>query len=205
MGGDASIHIAVCDRAASYRRGLGAELETAGYVVADVEDPRVQPLVTGVDVVLLTVRTPEDWRTLRDVAANGAVRLVALLVDATPERQAEALRSGAHGVVGWEAAPETIIAVVSAAAADLTLLPAPVAQAIARAGAPLYEPDLLSPEEIDWLRLLSQGLNVQQLAEKAGYSERALYRLLQRVYVKMRVASRAEAIIQARRWGLLDQ
>jgi DNA-binding CsgD family transcriptional regulator len=58
---------------------------------------------------------------------------------------------------------------------------------------------------VDWLRLLAQGVNVQELARKVGYSERALYRLLHGLYGRMRVSNRTEAILQATRWGLLEE
>ncbi|MEA2589098.1 MAG: hypothetical protein QOH66_2025, partial [Actinomycetota bacterium] len=42
------------------------------------------------------------------------------------------------------------------------------------------------------------------LAEKVGYSERALYRLLHALYGRLGVSNRTEAILQASRRGLLD-
>ena len=157
------------------------------------------------DAVLLTIRSANDWQVLREIlTVNPGVKLVALLVDPTPDRHAEALRSGAHAAVAWEAPPETIVAVVSAALGGNTLLPTSVAQAVAGSGPALYDPEWITEDEIGWLRLLANGATVQQLAEKIGYSERALYRMLHGLYGRMRVSSRTEAILQASRWGLLD-
>lgn len=200
-----AVRLAVCDQASSYRRGLGSALVTAGYVVEEVDDVRGQPLVSGLEAALLTVRSASDWQALRDVLnVNRDLRVIALLVDPTPDRHAEALRCGAYGAVPWESPPETILAVVAAALEGLTLLSTAVAQAIAVSGPPLYDPEWITAEEIEWLKLLAAGATVQQLAEKAGYSERALYRLLHGLYGRMRVANRTEAILQASRWGLLD-
>jgi DNA-binding NarL/FixJ family response regulator len=62
----------------------------------------------------------------------------------------------------------------------------------------------VTPEEIDWLRLLADGATIHELADKVGYSERALYRILHGLYGRMRVSNRTEAILQAKRWGLLS-
>lgn len=199
------IRIVVCDTASSYRRGLGAAFAGSGYLVQDADEVRVQAVLTDVDVVLFTIRSASDWQVLREIlAVNPGVRVIALLVDPTPDRHAEALRSGAHGAVDWEVAPETIVDVVRAALDGKTLLTTSVAQAIAGSAPALYDPEWITEDEIGWLRLLAGGATVQQLAEKIGYSERALYRMLHGLYGRMRVTNRTEAILQASRWGLLD-
>lgn len=197
--------IAICDPASSYRRGLGAAFASAGYEVQDPDEIRVHAVLTDIDMVLFTIRSASDWQVLREITTiNPDVKLVALLVDPTPDRHAEALRLGAHAAADWEAPPETIVEVVRAALEDKTLLTTPVAQAIAGSGPALYDPEWVTGDEIGWLRLLAAGATVQQLAEKIGYSERALYRMLHGLYGRMRVSNRTEAILQASRWGLLD-
>jgi DNA-binding NarL/FixJ family response regulator len=206
VSGEVTIRITVCDPASSYRRGLGSVLTDAGYRVEEADDLRAQSLFSDVDVVLLTVRSAGDWQVLREVqTVNRELKVIALLVDATPDRHAEALRCGAHGVVTWDATPETILAVVRAALEGQTLLPTAVAQSVAVSTPPLYDPEWITAQEVEWLKLLAKGLTVQQLAEKAGYSERALYRVLHGLYGRMRVANRTEAILQASRWGLLEE
>ena len=206
MSAGSAVQVAVCDRATSYRRGLGAVLTAAGYVTVDLDDVGTQPLASGVAALLLTIREARDWDLLRKVSGVDAdLKVVALLVDPTPDRHAEALRRGAHGAVGWEAPPEAIVSILSAALDGLTVLPTAVAQAISSSGPPLHDPGWMTPEEVEWLKLLAKGVTVQELAAKAGFSERAQYRLLHGLYGKMRVANRTEAILQASRWGLLDE
>ncbi len=198
--------IAVCDPASSYRLGLGSALRAAGYTVRDIGDLRDRRVLAEIDALLLTVRSASDWQVLRELAAaKRTVGLVALLVDATIDRHAEALRCGADGVVAWDRAPEEIVPIVTAALDGMTVLRTDVARSIAASGPPLYDPGWVSAEEIEWLKLLAQGATMQQLANKAGYSERALYRVLHGLYGRMRVSNRTEAILQASRWGLLDR
>ena len=152
-GGD-RVRAAVCDRAASYRRGLGLVLEEAGYDLREVDDLREDSVVQDLHVVLLTIRSASDWQVVRDtLVLNGEVKVVGLLVDPTPDRCAEALRCGAHAVVGWDASPERILTAVQAAIDGLTILETGTAQAMASTGPPLYDAEWVSREEIEWLRL----------------------------------------------------
>jgi DNA-binding NarL/FixJ family response regulator len=50
---------------------------------------------------------------------------------------------------------------------------------------------------------LASGRTVSQLAEQSGYSERAMFRLLRKVYVRMQVRNRTEALLRARQQGWL--
>ncbi len=200
------VRMAVCDPAGSYRVGLGSALRAAGYTVRDVGDLGDKRVLAELDALLLTVRSASDWQALRELAAvKRPLRLVALLVDATIDRHAEALRCGADGVVAWDRSPEEIVPIVAAAVQGMTVLATDIARAIALSGPPLHDPGWVSAEEIEWLKLMAQGATMQQLASKAGYSERALYRVLHGLYGRMRVSNRTEAILQASRWGLLDR
>ena len=51
--------------------------------------------------------------------------------------------------------------------------------------------------QAEWLRSLSQGMTVDELADRAGYSERAMYRQLRRLYERLGAANRTEALLQA--------
>ena len=199
-----SLPVAVADSAPAYRRGLSLALERAGF--APVEEP--DDLVAwagggGCRALLLTVRSASDWEPARCLAAsNPELVLVVLLVDPTSDRHAEALRTGARGVTAWDATPEAIVEVLAAAVRGYALLPSGIA--MARGQPPFFDPDWVTAEEIDWLRLLAGGATIHELADKVGYSERAFYRILHGLYGRMRVSSRTEAILQARRWGLLS-
>jgi DNA-binding NarL/FixJ family response regulator len=56
---------------------------------------------------------------------------------------------------------------------------------------------------VGWLRALSQGRTVRQLADHAGYSERMMYRLLAHLYGNMQVKNRIEALLKAQDQGLI--
>jgi DNA-binding NarL/FixJ family response regulator len=205
LGGESStLPLGVVDPAASYRNGLCAALSTAGFAPTELADPRDWAATAGRRVLLWTVRSPKDWKGFKALRGlNPELVLVALLVDLTPDAYAEALRSGAVAAVAWEAAPEDIVKVLAAALAGDTLIPAGVAQALAAKLPAVEDPDWITHEELTWLSILADGGTVHDLAEKVGYSERALYRLLHALYGRLGVSNRTEAILQASRRGFL--
>jgi DNA-binding NarL/FixJ family response regulator len=210
--------VAVTDELPAYRRGLLAALAEADLVgeePADVVawaaraatgDPGAPPAGPPVGV-LLTIGCLE-WKALlvrlRGQAPEAVV--VALLPDPTPGAYRETLCAGATSAIDHHAPLDRIIVVLQAALAGDARLPAPVAQAIAagRGAQGAAGGSCVSPTEVGWLRLLAQGTHVVDLAREAGYSERAMYRLLGQLFERMSVANRHEAILRADRWGLLE-
>jgi DNA-binding NarL/FixJ family response regulator len=201
-----SLPVVVIDPAPSYRLGLATVLSQAGFgPVEEPEDALSWLAMPGCRGMLLTIRSASDWEPLRRMAAAGPDSVVvALLLDPTPDRHAEALRAGATAAVAWDSSPQLIVDVLAAAVKGYTLLPTPIARGIATGQPPKHDPDWVTSQEVEWLRMLAGGLTVQELAARAGYSERAFYRVLHGLYGRMRVANRTEAILQASRWGLLD-
>ncbi len=61
--------------------------------------------------------------------------------------------------------------------------------------------DRLSEEEVGWLRFLSKGGTVAALARRVGRSERTMYRLLHRLYGRLGVNDRFEAMSALRDAG----
>jgi DNA-binding NarL/FixJ family response regulator len=91
------------------------------------------------------------------------------------------------------------LATVEATINGRSVLPAAVAGLLA--AGPVMESGTVPPDRIGWLGQLAAGVTVARLATEAGYSERATFRLLTRLYREMDVNSRMEAIMQARERG----
>jgi DNA-binding NarL/FixJ family response regulator len=93
--------------------------------------------------------------------------------------------------------------VFEAAVQGTSLLPIEVVRILASPSEPPAEapPDMPTTREIEWLQQLASGITVTQLAGQAGYSERAMYRLLRTLYEKLKVRSRTEALMRARERG----
>lgn len=189
--------VAVVELAASFRRGIDAALERAGFVPVDLDASPAAALVT--------LRMLESCDHVVDLAAAGVV-VVALLPEPTPEAHAHAYSHGATGTVDWNADPGEIVAALQAALEGRTRLPAEITRVLASEWPSIHAPrPEIDEDEADWLIALAAGSTVARLADDTGYSERAMFRKLHDLYERLGVATRAEAIVVAERIGLLDE
>jgi DNA-binding NarL/FixJ family response regulator len=156
-------------------------------------------------VILMTLQSAGDWELLAQLhRARPDVIVVAVLEDTDVSAYVRALASGAVSAVPRDTPPEGIRQVFEAAIGGTTLLPTEVVRVLLSSGEPVpAAPERLSPRETEWLRQLANGLTVAQLADQAGYSERAMYRLLRGLYTKLDVKTRTEALMLARERGWL--
>jgi DNA-binding NarL/FixJ family response regulator len=201
-----SVRVAVFDPLPIYRRGLIAVIGE-GDSPADVPEDLVSWIREDPGrVVFLTVQTTADWQLLKDLSEEASNPIVvAVLVDADTPTYLRALGAGAVAAVPRNATAEQLRQVFEQAVHGRSLLPVDVIRALAGTGRPPKQAtdDELNERDIDWLRDLAGGTTVARLAEKAGYSERAMFRLLQDLYRRMGVRNRTEALIQANQKGWL--
>ncbi len=155
--------------------------------------------------VLVTLLSSDDWmllERLREARADTVV--IAILDDTSVRNHVQAILGGAVAVVPRDALPDTLRMVFEAAVAGKSLLPVEVIRALTRPQ-PLQEMDehVPSPQEIGWLRGLAFGTTVARLADRAGYSERAMFRLLRELYQRIGARNRTEALMRAHERGWL--
>jgi DNA-binding NarL/FixJ family response regulator len=188
-----------------FRRGMIATLGDAGFQPEAPEDLLTWARQRQRGIVMLTLHLPEDWRLLTDLRkASEDVVVIAVLNDAQTETCVRAIVAGAGAVVSRGAEPESVKRVFDAAVEGKSLLPTEVVRALASPRSSLNEDEAaLSARELEWLKGLASGLTVAQLADRFGYSERAMFRLLRDLYARMRVQNRTEALMYAHRQGWL--
>jgi DNA-binding NarL/FixJ family response regulator len=97
----------------------------------------------------------------------------------------------------------TVQKVLEAAVSGVSLLPSDVLRALSEHRAITASGPDISDREVEWLRELAKGTTVAQLAERSGYSERAMFRLLRLLYARMQVQGRTEALMHAQQRGWL--
>jgi DNA-binding NarL/FixJ family response regulator len=189
--------VAVVETAVSFRRGVEAALEKAGFSPVD---PAAKPAA-----VLVTLRGDQGCAAVEEYAAAGST-VIALLPEPTPAEHAHALCHGATGTVDWSAEPEEIVEVLRVALEGRTRLPIEVARSLASEwpGAHAPRPEF-TEEEVEWIAELARGTAVARLADDTGYSERAMFRRLSDIYTRLGASNRAEAIVAAERLGLLSE
>lgn len=183
-----------------FRTGLVTVLEASGHEVdAPAEVVGWVRHQTG-SVVLLTLRSARDWKLLERVCAvDRGQAVIALLEDESPVVGARAVRFGARSVLPRDVDVTTLLRTVDATIGGQAVMPISVAETLA--GDPRDVERAPSTEQLSWLRQLAGGMTVAQLADQAGYSERAMFRLLQGLYRQLGVKTRLQAIMHAKEAG----
>jgi DNA-binding NarL/FixJ family response regulator len=200
-----SMRIAVLDPLPVFRRGLMAVLGDSSFEVRSPDDLLTWIREERRPFVLITLLSSDDWALLARLReARPDTTVIAVLADASLYSHVHAILSGAVAAVPRDALPETLRKVFEAAVAGESLLPVEVVRALT-SSQPVQEKDesTPSPEEIGWLRELAFGTTVAQVADQAGYSERAMFRLLRELYRRVGARNRTEALMRAQERGWL--
>jgi two-component system, NarL family, nitrate/nitrite response regulator NarL len=159
---------------------------------------------TGADVVLWDtgVETPADLETLHDLAAGNGPALVVLT--AGESRVPDLLGAGARGVLTRETDGARLLAALQAAALGLVVVDERLsAVALRRRAAAESQVESLTPREIEVLQLIGQGLSNRAIAERLAISEHTAKFHVNAILGKLGAQTRAEAVAQGVRSGLL--
>jgi DNA-binding NarL/FixJ family response regulator len=204
------VRIAVWDPLPAYRRGISAILDNAGFRVEELEEPSdfiAWSVEEEKHVALVTIeagKSAHGWRVIAQLRQLESEPIVlALLSDSTVDLYVNAIAAGATSAVARDASPELIRQVFVEAVQGRALLPSFVITALVTQLRPVQAEDRPSDRDIEWLGALSKGTPVAELARSAGYSERAMYRLLSDLYARIGARNRTEAIVKALQNGWL--
>ncbi len=215
------IKVLIVDDQAMVRQGFGALLAAQPdiEVVGDAADgadaaEAVRRLIP--DIVLMDVRMPEVdglEATRRILRAPGLrhPKVVMLTTFDLDDYVYEALRAGASGFLLKDApADELIRAVRVVAAGDALLAPSVTRTLIADfATRPVRErpnPErmrVLTPREIEVLKLIARGLSNGEIAEKLVLAEQTVKTHVGRILSKLDLRDRAQAVVVAYETGLV--
>jgi len=171
-----------------YQQGVTTVLLAAGYVV---EEPADVLAWVGHDppvVVLLTLGSEREWDLLARLRGKepGPVVIAVLDVGASAGLGVRAVRAGARSVLTRQMTAAALQRTVEATVGGQAVMPSAVATALATGTRTTAgRQSSLSKDQLSWLRRLSAGVTVAQLASEVGYSERAMHRLLKAVYQEM--------------------
>jgi DNA-binding NarL/FixJ family response regulator len=115
------------------------------------------------------------------------------------------LEAGASGYLSKSSRGQQVAQAVRAAAAGETVFSGTVAASVTRralGGVAATRPNL-TPRELDVLRAAARGLGNKQIALELHMSARTVQTHLTRVFAKLGVGSRTEAVLLAMRQGLV--
>lgn len=163
------------------------------------------------DVLVLDLRMPGEngLDVLRALASQpDGCRTVLLTAAIQDEEAREAMRLGAVGIVLKESAPEVLIDSVRRASAgerwiEHSLERPAVPRGSAPDGQPVQSRDVLTPRELDIVRMVSQGLRNRKIAEGLAISEGTVKVHLHNIYDKLGVGSRLELVLAAQQKRLI--
>jgi DNA-binding NarL/FixJ family response regulator len=184
---------------------------------------RARPEVTLVDtvndfanVVCIVVGDEVDedaLRLVRELRGRGLRQIIIVLAQIDDGALFTAIESGACGLIRrQEASPERLVTAVRQVAAMggvlspklLGRLLEQVNQLQSRVLAPRgLHLSALSDREAEVLRMMSQGMEVKEIADKLSYSERTIKNTLHDVVSRFQLRNRTHAVAFAMREGMI--
>ena len=216
-----STTVVIADDQPMVRAGLRSLLEGedgVAVVAEAVDGEQALQLVRRhrPDVVLMDIRMPNlDGleATRRLVAESSPTRVLVLTTFDLDEYVFDALRAGASGFLLKDATAEELIAAVrTLAAGDAILAPAVTRRVIEAFGAvPRADPrlagrlDVLSPREVEVLRLLARGLSNAEIARELFVSDATAKTHVSNVLAKLGLRDRVQAVIFAYETGVMPR
>jgi two-component system nitrate/nitrite response regulator NarL len=212
---ETQVRVLLADDHPVYREGLAEVLQRRAEleIVAQAADGRealdaVRRL--DPDVAVLDLDLPGlDGMTVLDTMQREHRRTLGVVLSAYDDssRVYRSIASGARAYLVKTARASVIGDAVLAVARGQSVFPPEVQTGLAseiRMRRELADRPLLSPRELDVLRLAADGLSAGEIATELHLSAATVKSHLQRVYEKLEVSDRAAAVAQAMRRGLLD-
>ena len=158
--------------------------------------PQVKPDVTLMDINLPGMNGVECVRQLKKIAPE--IQVMMLTVYEDTENIFDALAAGANGYMLKRTAGrellEAIREVQRGGSPMTTHIARKVVQSFQRSAAAAAETESLSEREQQVLDLLSRGLIYKEIADKLGISYETVHTYIRRIYEKLQVRTRTEAV-----------
>ena len=215
MSGDPAVRVLLADDHPVFRDGLAralrgrAELE----IVAEATDGREAldaVRLLDPDVAVLDLQLPVlDGMAVLDAIQREQRRTRSVVLSAYDDssRVYRSIASGARAYLTKTAPASAIADAVIAVARGESIFPPEIHAGLAseiRMRRDLVDRPLLSPRELDVLRLAADGLTTADIGAELHLSTATVKSHLGRTYEKLDVTDRAAAVAQALRRGLLD-
>jgi DNA-binding NarL/FixJ family response regulator len=196
------------------REGLVQLLESAEDIVivgeaADGEEAlKLADSVTGEpDIFLVDIRLPgidglEVTRRLKDEHPD--VRVIILTANEDPAYATEAMKAGAKAYVLKSAEGEEVLDTVRMVAHGHAVLDRRAWKALGEQGRSRGEQFGFTAREMDVLRLLGKGYRNREIAESLGISPTTVKTHVARIFRRLEVNDRTDAVVTAFRLGIIE-
>ena len=193
--------------AESIHRALDAE---AGITVVAMVTPPVDLPAAARElrpaVLLVTDRTVADLHLASLMQADGRLDPPVVLISdhARGTDLAAALSAGCAGLVAWDDPFADLVTTIRVVAGGGSRVPLALVPELTAAFHGRHLPTDLSDRELEVLALLGRGLTTEQMAEELVLSIHTVRNHIRSVMAKLDAHTRLEAVVVARRRGLLD-
>jgi DNA-binding NarL/FixJ family response regulator len=209
-----AIRIFIADDHPIVRQGLRRIVEAdEGLVVSgeagDAAALFVALKAVATDLVLLDVSMPGGpfLDTLRDLRArHPSIRVLVLSVHPEDQWAERALRAGASGYLTKDHSPDQLLEAIRRVYRGGKYVSPTLAEQLATrldAGGERPPHELLSDREFEVMRRLGSGLTVTQIASELAISAKTVSTYRTRILEKMAVATNADLVRYAARYGLI--
>ena len=210
----ARIRIFIADDHPIVRQGLRRIVEADAGMVISGEADAAAALLTGLeasatDLVLLDVSMPGGLflDTLRELRTrHPTIRVLALSVHPEDEWAVRALRAGASGYLTKDHSPDQLLDAIRRVYRGGKYVSPTLAEQLATqldGGGQRPPHELLSDREFEVMRRLGSGLTVSQIASELAISAKTVSTYRTRILEKMAVATNADLVRYAARYGLI--
>ena len=210
----AKIRIFIADDHPIVRQGLRRIVEADAGMVISGEADDAAALLAGLetaatDLVLLDVSMPGGLflETLRELRTrHPTIRVLALSVHPEDEWAVRALRAGASGYLTKDHSPDQLLEAIRRVYRGGKYVSPTLAEHRAKhleAGGQRPPHELLSDREFEVMRRLGSGLTVSQIASELALSAKTVSTYRARILEKMAVATNADLVRYAARYGLI--
>jgi DNA-binding NarL/FixJ family response regulator len=209
-----AIRIFIADDHPIVRQGLRRIVEAdAGLVVSGEAGDAAALLgaleATATDLVLLDVSMPGGpfLETLRDLRArHPTIRVLVLSVHPEDQWAVRALSAGASGYLTKDHSPDQLLEAIRRVYRGGKYVSPTLAEQLVKhldGGGRRAPHELLSDREFEVMRRLGSGLTVSQIASELAISAKTVSTYRTRILEKMAVATNADLVRYAARYGLI--
>lgn len=159
------------------------------------------------DVVLLDLESISDESMSLAIEPGAAPISSARIILTDPENFPVINSSGVRAILPRDASSEKILAAVQAAATGLVALHPDafdyLLSRIRSVSELAFSDPILSPREIEILRMIAEGLGNKEIASKLSISDHTVKFHISSIFAKLGAANRAEAVSLGIRQGLI--
>lgn len=212
---DDRLRVLIADDHPLFRQGLRVLVDSADdlAVVGEAQngtDAVAQTLRTRPDVVLMDLNMPGFGgveATRRIVAAHPQTRVLILTMFEEDESVFAAIRAGARGYLLKGSGRDEVLRAVRTVAAGEAIFGPAIAERLtfyfssAAGGAPRPFPELTAREH-EVLELIARGDANSEIAAALDVSSKTVRNHVSNIFTKLRVTTRAHAIVKARASGM---